>query len=151
MTESFKVLCQCCEQSSSDKKKSTTDHIHKGNTYSRSFVQLAPVSDTHIHTYICTLLVVILCFSFPTFCYDLFLFSLTVYIVSLCVWLVFGPLQWMIQRKLKTQLAISLSGKQNSGMEHRLLHFYQQVSTHRGFCFCVSCLLCFGFSIFSTC
>jgi hypothetical protein len=63
------------------------------------------------HTYMCTVLFVILCFNFPTFCYDLFLFSLTVYIVSLCVWLVFGPLQWMIQRKLKTQLAISLSGK----------------------------------------
>lgn len=148
MTESFKVLCQCCEQNSSDKK---------------SLLRITVTKDTHVpehlcnwlqfltHTYMFTFLFVILCFSFPTFYYDLFLFSLTVYIVSLCVWLVFGPLQWMIQRKLKTQLAISLSGKQNSGMEHRLLHFYQQVSTHRGFCFYVSCLLWLGFSIFSTC
>jgi len=36
-----------------------------------------------------------------------FLFSVTVYIVFLCVWLVFDPLQWMIQRKLKTQLVTS--------------------------------------------
>jgi len=68
------------------KKKSTTNHSHEGKPCSRTFVQLASVSDTHMHTYMCTFLFVILCFSFPTFCYDLFfVFFNRVYCFPVCV------------------------------------------------------------------
>lgn len=40
-------------------------------------------------------------------CVMIYFCFLCVYIVFLCVWLVFDPFQWMMQRKLKTQLATS--------------------------------------------